>query len=545
MKAAGLEGRVARWGTRGGLIIAGSGLALLVLLATVWASQARLISAAVEDYSREEADSLARLLLYDLAGDPRVKECARYEARMAEMKVSNKAVGQGAELSLGLMEFVRQNLSLPDAVVWDAATRYGYEARLSDILRARYLIYGQALSKDRDSLAGDLDARVTFSDHLRGVWIHSRLGLMDIKAGEVPSGKGRLGAGFASSAFPLYVDGAYFADVTVVSDRGYIEKVRAELGRSLGWLQFVLALFFVIAMAGWALGWRILIRDLRETVVKPVTSLAGRMESWEQEAPSGPRDADEAKWISAAFDALLKRVGEQREQLLNAQRLGLMERIGAGLSHEINNALNPMRLRLDEMLMEGAPPSKADLKALKEHVLSAQRILKDLALPGRKPAGPPERVLPDQWLDPALRLVEPQFAGGPRLTREIEPGCAVSGWPEALAEIAVNLLLNARDAAALKGESGQVAVSLASDEKGRVLFSVTDNGPGIPPEVRAHIGEPFVTSKTSGTGLGLFVVDLLSRRMGGGVSFEEGPSGETAVRVRLVPARGEDDGRTG
>ncbi|MCI4398313.1 MAG: HAMP domain-containing histidine kinase [Acidobacteria bacterium] len=545
MKPLGLESRLARWGARGGFVLAGSGLLLLILFATAWASQARLLSFAVEQYAKDEADSLARLLLYDLAGDQRIKECARYEARMAEMKMSNGAVEQGHEISMGLMEFVRNNLSLPDAMVWDAANRFGYQARLSDVVRARYLLYREALLRDRESLSEDMDARVTFSDHLRGLWIHSRNGLVDIRAGEPIPEKGASVRGMSASTFPLYVEGAYFADVAVLSDRGYIESIRLGLSRSLGWLQAGLALFFVLALCGWALGWSVLIKNLRKTVVEPVTSLARRMEAWEQERPSSPRDPDEARWLSTAFEALLRRVAEQRQQLLNAQRLGLMERIGAGLSHELNNAMNPIRLRLDEMLMEENPPSREDLKALKEHILSAQRILKDLSLPGRKPSGPPERVSPDEWLSPALRLVEPQFEQGPRLLREVSGACAVMGWPEALVEIAVNLLLNARDAAATKGNAGEVMARLAPGDEGWADFSVSDNGPGIPAEVRAHIGEPFVTSKSSGTGLGLFVVDLLVKRMGGTVSFENAPSGGTTVRVRLPsPATRKDgDGR--
>ncbi len=533
MKPLGLEGRLARWGTRGGFVLAGSSIALLVLFAAVWASQARLISLAVEDYAKEEADSLARLLLYDLAGDPRVKECARYEARMAEMKQADSTVDMGGDLSLGLHEFVRQNLALPDAVVWDAATRYGYTARLSDIVRVRYRIYSGALGHDRDSLAEDLDARVTFSDHLRGVRIKSRTGLVDIRAGEQAAEECPLARGRGISVFPLYVEASYWADVTVISDRGYIEALRAGLGRSLGWIQATMALLFVCALCGWAAGWHILIKNLRKTVVEPVTALAKRMEEWEQDEPSGPRDADETTWLSTAFEALLKRAGEQREQIRNAQRLGLMERIGAGLSHELNNAMNPIRLRLDEMLMEEAPPSRQDLLALKEHLLSAQRILKDLSLPGRKPSGPPEPVPFKEWLEPALRLVEPQFEGGPRLAREVDSGATVLGWPEALVEIAVNLLLNALDATAARGDDGLVIVALALREEGLIDFTVTDNGPGIPPNVRAHIGEPFVTSKTSGTGLGLFVVDLLARRMGGTVTFEDAPNGGTTARVRF------------
>ncbi len=543
MRSLGLESRLALWGTRGGFLLVGSGLLLFLLVATVWAGQARLLGEAVEAYAREEADSLARLLLYDLAGDERVLDCRLYEQRMVAMRRADPEVGSTEGLSLGLVAFVAQNLSLPDAVVWDAAVRYGYPARLSDIARARYALYRQALALDREALAEDLSARVTFSDHLRGVRLRSLGGLVDLSAGESVVPRAASVPGRARATFPLYVRAAHWADVTVVVDRSHLEAVRSGLARSLGQLQAGLAGVVAAALAAWGAGWWLLLRNLRRTVVEPVVSLAARMEAWEQEAPAAVPAGDETRWLSEAFDRLLERVRQQREQLLRAQRLGLMERIGAGLSHEINNALNPARLRLDEMMMDGASPSPADLSVLKDHLLAAQRILKDLSLPGRRPAGPPRAIPPGDWLEVARRLVAPHFERGSSLAWAVGADApAVLGWPEALVEVAVNLLLNARDAAAARAGGGRVAVTLAVSGAAAELV-VADNGPGIPPEVRAHLGEPFVTSKPEGAGLGLFVTDMLVRRMGGALTFDEAPGGGTAVRVRLPRAEGERDGR--
>jgi len=532
-----LEARVALWGTRGGLLLAVTGVALAVLLATAWARQARLLSAAVEANAREEADSLGRLLLYDLAADGRVLECRFLERRRGEMRRQDPAVAREEGLSLGLLALVRNDLSLPDAVVWDGAVRAGYTVRLSDIARARYLLYGRTLERDKEALAEDLAARVTVSDHLRGVRLRSRTGELEISAGApIEPAAARM----ATASFPLFLGGDYWADIAVLVDRGHLEAVRAGLGSSLEKLTMALGLATALALATWAALWWGLLRSLRGGVVTPITALAGRMEAFEAAAVPAEPESDETAWLAGAFERLVERVNGSREQLRHAQRLGLMERIGAGLSHELNNALNPARLRLDEMLLESAPPSREELLALKEHLLAAQRILKDLSLPGRRPDGPAAPVASESWLGPARRLTAPQFEAGPGLLWRIPAEVpAVEGWPEPLTEVVVNLLLNARDAAAARGAEGRVEVGFGPAGQGLEL-TVSDNGAGLPAEVRGHLGEPFVTTKPDGTGLGLFVTDLLVRRMGGSLSLEDREGGGTVARVRLKRA-GETD----
>jgi C4-dicarboxylate-specific signal transduction histidine kinase len=142
----------------------------------------------------------------------------------------------------------------------------------------------------------------------------------------------------------------------------------------------------------------------------------------------------------------------------------------------------------------------------------------------------------------ARRLLEPHFEAGPRLEWEVSEELPIlTGDQQALIQVAMNLMLNARDAAAQRGEEGAVRVSLA-EEAGGVALKVEDNGPGVPEAVAGHLFEPFVTSKETGTGLGLFVVDALLRRMGASIRLEPREGGGTRA-VALFPRRpaGEED----
>ena len=98
-----------------------------------------------------------------------------------------------------------------------------------------------------------------------------------------------------------------------------------------------------------------------------------------------------------------------------------------------------------------------------------------------------------------------------------------------LREIVFNLIANALDAA---GEGGQVELTVEQD-RNHVVLQVSDNGPGIPPQVQDRLFEPFVTSKSDGTGLGLYVVGRHVREIGGEIHCRTTKGEGTCFIVRL------------
>jgi signal transduction histidine kinase len=116
---------------------------------------------------------------------------------------------------------------------------------------------------------------------------------------------------------------------------------------------------------------------------------------------------------------------------------------------------------------------------------------------------------------------------------ELDGACPpVEGDAELLKIVFVNLLLNA--AHAMKGQ-GRIRVSLTTvDTSCQIAFS--DQGPGIPVDVREKIFTPFFTTKARGTGLGLPTAKTLVEAHNGSISVECPPSGGTTVTIRLPVA---------
>jgi len=538
MRARKLESRLRVWGWGGFALIAGAYSAALLVLFLVWQRQAQDVNRDLDIYTRTEAMVLARLFLYDLSSDPRIEEMHRLESLLAANGPSEAESPPNASLQA----LVRDNLTWPDTEIWKKSRDQGLQAGLEDISQARGQVYREMLQDRSGGIRDDLWARVTFSDNLRGVTLISVRGSV-ISVGEplpesVLAGPSRpsreLGRSRLLVTLPLTVQASRWGTAYFLMDRAIVSRLADGLLATLARSMWALAGLMVLLVGAWSLWWTLLLRRVRKDVVLPIVSLARRMEGDPDGQPPSSFEGSEPEWLSEAFDRLIQRLTQQQEQLLSAQKLGLMERVGAGLSHELNNALNPARLRLDEMFMEGRAPSLEDVAVLREYLSHAQQVLKDLAFAVKRPSGPLGTFPPSAWLSVARRLVEPALHEAATLEWEApEDRPEVYGEPQWLVQVAVNLLLNAKDATASTGAHGRIRVSLSEESEGEVLLRIVDDGPGVAADVAGHIFEPFVTSKPRGSGLGLFVVDQLVRKMGGRVRLLSGVPGGTVAEVWL------------
>ena len=512
-------------------------LSFLILLASsFW--QRKILNDAIELYTEEEAKSLARLFLYDLASDGGIRKIARYEEQLSYISARS---GEAAKFyPLGLKALVRKNIDLPQGRILALAGESGYAVRSSDIRKIRKEVLEEELKKETLALEDDLAARVTFSDHLRGIRLRSKWGFTDIeifeegyRGGQKPKEE------FFKVKYPLFLETSLYGEVEISVDRGRLISVQQRMKNTLTAIQAIVAILLFLSMLVTVYVWFRFFRKVESEIVTPVTALADRMEKWErEEKPLSVIEKSEAKRLTEAFEELLGRVKTQREQLLKAEKLGLMERLGAGLSHELNNALNPIKIRLDAILLEGGAATKEDVLALREHIESARKILKDLASIHPSKAGEEKAELrPSEWLAVARRLAEPQIPKNVKVSwRFSGDSPVIAGNEEMLTEIALNLVLNAKDA--VEGvPDPKISVSL-SETGDKAELVVGDNGAGFPPAYMDKLFEPFYTTKAQGMGLGLFIVETYVKRMGGEILPQNADDGGARVTVVFPIPRG-------
>jgi two-component system, NtrC family, sensor histidine kinase AtoS len=112
----------------------------------------------------------------------------------------------------------------------------------------------------------------------------------------------------------------------------------------------------------------------------------------------------------------------------------------------------------------------------------------------------------------------------------------VDGDPRSIEQVFTNLISNAVDAMSATGGTLAIKIikSMSAADRSQVEVTVSDNGPGIPDDVRERIFEPFVTTKAKGTGMGLAITKQIVTAHKGSITVNSFPGG-TIFRV-VIPA---------
>jgi signal transduction histidine kinase len=136
-------------------------------------------------------------------------------------------------------------------------------------------------------------------------------------------------------------------------------------------------------------------------------------------------------------------------------------------------------------------------------------------------------------LQRSLRLAAPELeAARVRLEVEAPPVCDVRGDARRLQQVILNLVLNAAQA---MPEGGPLRVRLERNAH-EVVLGLDDGGPGFPAGSRVRLFEPFVTTRPSGSGLGLAVARRIVEQHGGRIVLGDAPGGGARVEVHLPAA---------
>ncbi|OGJ93771.1 MAG: hypothetical protein A2487_08920 [Candidatus Raymondbacteria bacterium RifOxyC12_full_50_8] len=197
------------------------------------------------------------------------------------------------------------------------------------------------------------------------------------------------------------------------------------------------------------------------------------------------------------------------------------------MAHEIKNPLTPIRLtldRLEEQVRAGKQITGDDLLKMQERIASQVALLERLVGNFSSFAKEPEV----KFKKVALRSVLSNIAEGMRhsLATSFSGDATIEADPYLLNQIALNIWKNSVEANAT-----EMAVVIVR-EGGFVAVTMTDNGPGLPPDRMEKVWVPYVTYKPGGTGLGLPVVKKLVEAMHGHIILEN--SREHGLSLRMT-----------
>jgi signal transduction histidine kinase len=262
------------------------------------------------------------------------------------------------------------------------------------------------------------------------------------------------------------------------------------------------------------------------------------------------RFSEDARALGELRAQLERRVEERTRELVRAQealhqaeKLGALARLAAGVAHEINNPAAAALANLEyvEAQLAGpAHPAPEALDAVRETRGSMERIartVRELRDAGRAALEPPSARVPvplDAAVEAAVRAARVRFGDRVRIEAAVPPGLQALGRPEPLAQALGHLLANAAQAV---GPEGLVTVAAARDGA-RLRLTVADDGAGIDADTLRLVFEPYYSTRAfgDGSGLGLSISRGLVLSLGGELLLESEPGRGTRAVVLLDAA---------
>lgn len=236
-------------------------------------------------------------------------------------------------------------------------------------------------------------------------------------------------------------------------------------------------------------------------------------------------------WLARTLDHFKIWFAETEERKTRIDRLRAVGALAAGLSHEFATPLNTAQLKLSRLARSHGLEDNEDLRTASEELKRCGDILRHMAGSQLHPDRLPLEVVD---LDVLVRQVYESVASVyPNATirflgdgRGPKPVLVPS---VAFSQALINLVDNSIESG---GDEGEVEIVVQRNGT-RAELSVQDRGSGWPEVVRRHLGEPFVTTKSEGIGLGLYYVHSLAEAVGADLTLDDREFGGAVAKISL------------
>lgn len=253
------------------------------------------------------------------------------------------------------------------------------------------------------------------------------------------------------------------------------------------------------------------------------------------------------------LEAALEQIKETESMLVQNEKLAALGRLSAGLIHEINNPLNYARQGLHVIGRSGKllpEEERADfaetLKDVEDGVNRVVQIISDLRGFTRNTRELGHAFDLKTVVQTGLRFFGHAWKDGVKTEVDVPEGLEIRGDSNQFTQVFINLIQNALDAMETKtypeGEARCITIT-GSTRRSKVVFTLRDNGPGIPAEIRDKIFDPFFTTKDvgKGMGLGLSICNRIISDHGGRVEVRSKPGEFTEFIIEFPNADSQDD----
>ena len=333
------------------------------------------------------------------------------------------------------------------------------------------------------------------------------------------------------TAIPLKgLEGDVLAVLVVANSRRSMVEVQRHI-RDIAYGIAGLGIIFAVLASLW----------IAARISRPIEELAqaaGQVAAGDWETRVDIRSLDEVGALARSFNNMTRQLAEQRDRLVQTERVAAWRELARRLAHELKNPLMPLQITVENMVRAKKLPKKQFDEVFAESTATLQAEIENLkTIVGRFSdfSKLPQPQALEMDAREAVRRVVKLY--GPALEeKHIELGTAISAEPlpilgdsELLHRALSNLVLNAMDA---MPEGGTLTVS-ANRAREMVRISVADTGAGLTPEECERLFTPYYTTKQHGTGLGLAIVQSVIADHNGTIAVENVEGGGARFVIGL------------
>jgi two-component system, NtrC family, nitrogen regulation sensor histidine kinase NtrY len=282
-------------------------------------------------------------------------------------------------------------------------------------------------------------------------------------------------------------------------------------------------------------------------VTRPLRDLASSvrevaMGKWDARAQVS--SSDEVGQLARDFNRMTEQLVEQRDRMIQAERVAAWRELARRLAHELKNPLFPLQITIENLQRSrDATPEQFDevfreststLLAELGHLKTIIGRFSDFA---KMPAPQLESVDVNQLAREVIQLFEAQLQapGRPSIETKLQLGADAGQVPadaDQLRRALRNLILNALDA---MPQGGTLTIRTARHDN-KAALEVSDTGEGLTPEECDRLFTPYYTTKQHGTGLGLAIVQSVVSDHKGTITVHSEPGKGTTFRIELGTA---------
>ncbi len=236
----------------------------------------------------------------------------------------------------------------------------------------------------------------------------------------------------------------------------------------------------------------------------------------------------------------------QNMELARVGRVAVMGELAASLAHEVNNPIGAIVANASagqRLLAAGKIETEELTELLADIVADGRRageVIQGIRNMVRKGEARRELIQIEDIIDQLLRVVHADVIEREvKVTAEVASDSSqVWGDPVQLLQVLLNLTINAFEAmTAVPSNARHLVIHTGRDGNGDIVVSIRDSGPGFPSGIAEELFEPFFSTKTDGTGMGLAISRSIVEVQGGTLSGENCDGGGACFTIRLPQAK--------